>query len=324
MSELDIPKLLRKTRVGELEPRLQDEIVQLASDMGYERTVVANSNLSFLFDIYQAEKVKKNRSAARLKKAEKMIMKLAELKQEQLRSPPKEKPAEEKRPLARFAQAQITLSERIRKVFNSIGIKDEVFMEKAVGVLGEKKIEERAEMVLASKLDEELVKAVFTFNPYMLLEFRDEKFAIAIESFETKKEIIDMGQKPLPSAVNYHLSPMSILTDYFVIQHLLDLRIPKAEKPAAKKEKREREYKYGSRPMDPGDFTRVIKSLGFEFVRETTHGGLYKNERSGGIMCVQRGHRAQYQLNGSTIKKKLAEARVNLNEFEEHRQRLHL
>ncbi|HIE55772.1 MAG TPA: hypothetical protein EYP90_11435, partial [Chromatiaceae bacterium] len=70
---------MRRIRLRELKPELREEVLVLAREMHYERTVKASSSLSFLFRLYQEEKAKKRRSRKLLKKAEHLILKVAGL-----------------------------------------------------------------------------------------------------------------------------------------------------------------------------------------------------------------------------------------------------
>ncbi|NYZ77059.1 hypothetical protein H0O02_01965 [Candidatus Micrarchaeota archaeon] len=316
---------LKKMRVGELDRELQENVLAVANELGYESAVRTTSNLAFLWELYNSERVKQKRSRTKLKKAENLILKLASLDYGRVREEARreERKAGEKRPFSAVVpplRAVTGISERLRKIFESIGLSDEKVMEKAVESLGEKEIEERAELALSSRLGEKTVKALFSSSPKLILE---QDFWFRIETIEQKKEMLDWEskRKTLPPELDYRSSPAALLKDYEEIAHLLEL------KPAATVYQLELEkpkVRYRSKSMDPRDFVKAIKELGFEFVREAKHGWLYAHSITNAIMSIQRPHISQFELNGSTIKKKLVEAGINLDEFEEVRMRLKL
>lgn len=326
MAGLDIPKLLRKTRVGELEPRLQEEIVQLASNLGYERTIASNSNLSFLFDIYQAEKVKKNRGNAQLKKAEKMIMRLATLKHDSLKAqlqPEERTRQEDRRPFgAIMTGLPIMLSDRLKKIFTSIGITDERIMEKAVETIGEKKAEERVELILSSTLDEDTIKGIFRFHPLLIIELPEEKFVASIESMETKKDILDAWKKAngRTPPLDYVLDPEVLLTDLSMFSQLLG---KKTEEPKVQKETEEKNVKYRAKPMDPRDLVKVlVKGLGCT-VREGDH-YVVTYPKTGKTTAISKSHQAQTQISRPAMKNLFRQLGIDEDEFEKKRQELGL
>ena len=307
--------LLKKIKIGSLEPALQEEVFQLAREMEYESAIKSSSNLHFLFKIYQAEKVKRRRSEKLLKKAENLILRLATLHQGLIEREVKEK--KEKKPRLP-AGVQITISQRMRTLFHSIGIDDEKVMVQAIELLGDKKIESRIDLIHASRLGDELVKKLFGMFPDMLLLPDDDAFIVELETLENKRDMLDSWSRtegPLPKAADYRETPDILLDDYQDIVRILRTRIPKPSEETLPE--------YRGKPMHPEDFEKVIMALGFSFVRRAKHGNMYRNEQ-GVMMAVQIAHKKQMMLNAGTIKKKLQESGISLNEFEKARRGLKL
>ncbi len=71
--------LLKKLKVGMLEPELQLEVARIAAELGFEETVTSSSSLHFLYRLYRAEEAKERRSRKALKKAEDLILRLSSL-----------------------------------------------------------------------------------------------------------------------------------------------------------------------------------------------------------------------------------------------------
>ncbi len=311
---------LKKIRVGQLEPILQREVMELASEMGYESTVTASSNLHFLYRLCTAEETKEKRSREQLKKAEKLILKLASLHHEAQKRERKAKKEPAKKIPLTVVEAGIKVSEKTRKLLNSIGIRDEKTMAEIEGVLGADKIGERVEIILASTL-EEAVEKFFAAHPDRVAIPDDERFVLEIEKIETKKQIIDNWRKKegrIPIEADYLITPGILLGEYHTIARLLNVEMPE-EVDIQESEKRS---KYRGRPMHPDDFRKVVEALGFSFVRPTTEGVMMR--RGDVIMGIQKAHAGQMELSRRTIKRKIMEARISPDEFERARGELKL
>jgi predicted RNA binding protein YcfA (HicA-like mRNA interferase family) len=327
----DNASALKKIRFGMLEPELQKEVLELAGEMGYEVTLSASSNLHFLLRIYEAEKVKEKRGRQALKRAEEMILRLSSLHHASTQGDIQRSGGSGARrariPLTAI-EGGLSVSSRIRRLFESIGITDDKTMEQAVGLLGERKIEERVEYVHRTSLGDDVVKKVFGAHPQVILIPRDEDFLKALTEMEKKKQTIDgwaaaAGKAPPPWA-DYRQTPGVLLAPYQDILRQLSVKeaaAPKSQAPPGAEGKR---IKFTDKPMRPSDFIKVMEELGFSYVREATHGPLYKNENTGDTVVVARGHKSQKELNESTIKRMLAEAHVELDQFELKRRMLKL
>lgn len=224
MALLDIDEIrpkLRRIKLAHLAPELLESVLELAGESGYEVTVTASSNLEFLFSIYQAEKAKRKKETRRLKKAEKLILRLAgfqmlqhEVRQEQRRR------EEERKPLITRAmvEGELRIGRRMRELFKSIGITNERDMQETVGLLGEKKAEERIELVGKTSLGESLIKELFGKNPGMLRVPREDAFLKELHGLEVKKTLIDdwkeaSGMQP-PLWLDYKKAPEALLLEY--------------------------------------------------------------------------------------------------------------
>jgi hypothetical protein len=319
----DMAANLKKIRLDMLEPELQREITELAAEMGYETAVASSSNLHFLYRMYRAEKAKGERSAQALKKAEDMILRLSSLHHAITRREEQRRKNEVRRkiPLT-LIEGGLSVGKKTRELLNSIGIDDESVIIKAEGLFGEKKIGERVELVLSTTLGEELVKKVFAAYPETMLMPNDDDFISELDAMESKKAILDgwarSREMPLPVWADYSLTPGILIDTYEDITRQLEITVP-----AAAPGKIGKEITYRGKPMDPDDFMKVVRSMGFEEVRQANHGTLLK-DGIGNIMCVQKAHRKQMELNPSTIKKKLQESGVDLDEFERKRRELRL
>ena len=315
--------VLRRIRISQLEPSLAREIVDFARESGYEATITSETSLGFLFRIYQAEKVKERKSGEALRKAEDLIMRLSSLHHDIQQRENLRRKEERKRNLPLMGSGlELPVGKRTKELLASIGIEDERFAQRAVALLGEDEIAVRAELARSTMLGEELTKKVFREFPDTLLIMPRDDFVSELEAMESKKEVIDEWSKAnerIPGHwANYNLSPGILLDSYEDIERLLHLEIPEKPKEGPPRSGKREERKYKGKPMDPEDFIKVVSALGFSPIRQTRHGTLMRSE-SGGILCVQKSHRKQEQLNPSTIKKKLTEAGVDLDEFERKR-----
>lgn len=316
--------LLKRMKMRQLEPELIREVVAFARESGYETAISSGSSLGFLLRIYQSEKVKEERGEKALRKAADLIMRLSFLQQEIMRREHARRKEERKKRIPHMeSELELPLGRKTREMLSSIGIDDEKFAQRAVSTIGEEELAERVELVHLTTLGGELTKKVFGEFPETLLIMPIQEFVSELDAMESKKEVIDSWAKAnerIPGHwANYNSTPGILLDSYEDIERLLKLQLPESPPKSGKRE----EIKYRGKPMDPEDFIRVVGSLGFSPMRQTKHGTLMKSE-GGGIMCVQKGHRKQEELNPSTIKKKLTEAGVDLDEFERKRRELNL
>lgn len=316
--------LIRKVRLGQLEPELQKELLEFASEIGYESTVKTSGRLDFLWKFYQAEKVKERRSKKMLKKAENLILRLESLRHEaqsrELERQEREKGKERWRVPSAAVAVPITVSERMRKIFESIGIEDEKTMAAAIELLGEPRVETRVELIHASEVGGELAKKVFSSVPERLLVADDDQFLADLSAAESKKEIIDSWgrERGLPlSEAAYQKEPSLLFEEYHEIARLLELKTPESLPTPA-----EEGPKYRGKPMEPDDFGKVVMALGFSFVRKARHGDMLRDDR-GNIIMIGKPHQGGL-LGAFAIKKKLEEAGVDLKEFEEKRMEMRL
>jgi len=316
---------LRKLKLEQLEPALRREILEFAATMGYEATITSSSSMHFVFELYQAERAKEKKSRESLEKAEDLILRLSSLHHDIIKREDERRRDERKKKLPPSLPSRggpLPVSKKTRDLLGSIGIEDEGVIEQAVGLFGDAKVEERVELAKASNLGEELLKKVFGAHPETILIPKEDDFASELDSMEIKRAIIDdwaEAREILPPPwADYERTPGILLDTYHDISRLLALEVPEeVEEPA------ESGIRYMGKPMDPDDFLKVALAMGFEIAREAKHGTLLKNA-DGDIMCVQKGHRKQQELNASTIKKKLNEARVDLDRFEEKRREMRL
>lgn len=238
--DLDRGGVLRKMRVGELEPGLQKEVIEFAGEMGYEGTLKSSSRLHILLDIYNAEKVKEKRSRKALKKAEKLIMKLAGLAYvAEARRPQK---AERREFPAAAERMELHLSGRMKALFESIGIRDERVMAQAIELHGEGGVEERAGLLLASPLGQALVQKLFTMRPAMILEKTDD-FVLRLDTLENNKRIVDGWCELNGVAAGreiYRSMPEILFEEYARISRFLRVAEPVEAPPAERKKHHEK------------------------------------------------------------------------------------
>ncbi|MFH0885088.1 MAG: hypothetical protein V1861_05250 [Candidatus Micrarchaeota archaeon] len=323
MEPEDVAPALKKIRLEMLEPELQREITELAAEMGYEATITTSSNLHFLYEIYRAEKARGERDAKALKKAEDMILRLSSLHHSIIQREEGRRKAERSRkvPLT-LIEGGLTASKRMRELLESVGIKDEKIMEHAAGFFSEDEILSRVELIQASNLWPDAARRVFGAHPETIMIAKHDEFISEIEAMENKKAVLEgwvkAHERDLPIWADYNRTPGILLDSFEDITRQLEIRLPETSPM-----KEEGEVRYRGKPMDPRDFMKVTLALGFFVLREATHGTLLSDDR-GKIMCVQKAHRSQMELNQSTIKKKLNEAGVDLDEFEKKRRELRL
>lgn len=319
----DYERLLKSIRVSMLEPGLLREITELADELGYETAIKSSSSLHFLLRLYRAEQAKEKRSAKALKKAEDIILRLQGLQHPVVQRENARRTEERRKrfPL-KLIEGGLSVSRKSRESLNSIGIEDEGVIIRADEMFGEKTIEERVGLVKASTLDLALLKKVFGTHPDIILIPHEDDLVAELDAIEGKKMVIDIWStqagKDLPVWADYNKTPGILVDTYEDISRQLSIPVPDQ---AFSKEKKG--AKYRGRPMDPSDFMKVVEELGFVAVRQATHGTMMKDGK-GGIMCIQKAHRSQMVLQPATIKKKLAEAGVDLDEFEKKRREFKL
>ncbi|MEW6035099.1 MAG: hypothetical protein AB1529_00660 [Candidatus Micrarchaeota archaeon] len=313
---------LRKMKVGELDPELRSEIATLARELGRGSAITASSSLHFLLKLYRAEKAKERGREKALKRAEELILRLSSLHHD-IQKRESERRREERGRRIPFPaiRESVIVSGKLREMFGSIGITDEGVMGRAVELLGEERAGERVDMVKLMDIGPELTKRLFSEHPDTVLIPKEDDFVSELEAIEAKKGMIDSwreanGREP-PMWADYDKTPGILVDTYEDITRLLNLEPPETAGAEQK------EARYRGKPMDPDDFSRVVMAMGFSGVRESKHGRILSDGK-GNIMCVQRAHRKQEQLNPSTIKKKLTEAGVDLDEFEKKRRELKL
>ncbi|MEM4166371.1 MAG: hypothetical protein QW153_03880 [Candidatus Bilamarchaeaceae archaeon] len=321
--EYEVKRILKNTFFYELNDETKKRLEELAKDLGYEKTITPKTRLSFLLKVYQTKKAKKN-AARRLKEAEKMIMQIASLRYNELKGKEEKEKKEDKKNFqstAIFSDISFLVNERMKKIFERLGIKDKKSIEEAIWSLGEKEVENRAEIVFSSKLDEKTIQGIFDFNPKLIME-SFEKFVATIEMLETKKEIIDAWKKSHEEKppLDYAIEPAILFTDYAVLQKILS-EAPK-EKDQKVTEKEEVEYR--AKPMRAEDLIKILtKGFGCE-VREGNH-YIVLNPSNGKTTTISKSHKGQMELNKSVIKKIVQQQLgIDLNTFQKKREEMGL
>ncbi len=314
---------LRRMRFGLLEPKVQRELLELASELGYEGAITAQSDLHFLARLYQEQKAREEAGRAALDRAADMILRLSSMHYAVVQREQHRRRDERRRkiPLT-IMEGGISVGEKSRRLLASIGVEDEGTVARAVGLFGDAGVEERVGYVKAVNVDIEIMKGVFRAHPETILFPKEEDFLSELDAIEHKKGIIDewaqgKGRAP-PEWADYRRTPGILLDTYEDIARQLEIVLP-AEKPVREL----KPVKFVSKPMHPDDFMKVVQALGFERVRDATHGTLMR-DGAGNMMCVAKSHRKQAELNGGTIKKKLVEAGVDLERFEKQRREMRL
>ena len=168
---------LKKIKVRDLQPKIQQEVLDFANQIGYEKTIRSNSNLTFLVKIYNQQKAKRNKS--KLKKAEKMILKLATMKTKFAERSEEKKKKKESKPKISYStesSSPLSIPEILRSLFYSVGITDEAVMVNALDIHGSICIKTRIDMSIGI-LGHDLAKTVFSQDPNLLIEPQIENFA---------------------------------------------------------------------------------------------------------------------------------------------------
>jgi hypothetical protein len=337
MEEAEL-NLLKRMKVGELEPLLQKELIEIATGLSGECTLTKASSVHAFYRMYAEEKAKEKKNRRMLRKAEEMISRLASLNlhhdaQQSLnrRQAIQQREASRRReergrkvPLTPLPAA-IMISARMRSLFESIGITHTRDMEQAVGVLGEEKAAERIGMVHAMTIAESLVKKVFAEHPETIRIPRDADFYYELESIEAKKALLDTqksaGKGPLPPWADYDITPGILVDDYHHISRLLSIPVP-AEAPQEAEEKKPR---YTGRPMKIGEMKATLSVLGWEFVRFTGELHFQKpyvdedRVKKFRTVTISKPHDGEY--NPVTVRKIINNISVTPSEFEEARRK---
>jgi hypothetical protein len=182
--------LLKRMKVRELEPALRDEVLELAKEMDYERTIKASSNLHFLYVLYQSEKKKRRKSREALKKAENLIMTIATLQHTERAILSEKKGKKKKRRMKRSTtDTQIVVSPKLLKAFRSIGIRDEAVVVRTVELLGEVEAKDRIDEIL-DKLGSKAAKKTYGANPKLLQEPNRRRFSENLDKFTAQQGTI--------------------------------------------------------------------------------------------------------------------------------------
>ena len=312
MDRLSPELALRKIRMRELPPEIQLEVQELSKELHYEGTIKSSSSLQFLYELYQAQKEKKDEKA--LKRAEKMIMSLATLSHARVSGAKARKKTEKRARMAPVSEAEMALSQKIRGAFLQMGIKDENFMRKALGLLGEAEVIDRSELVLATKLEKKTRKSLFRKHPEILLVPRQDLFAKDLEIIEKKREIFDMMREidAIPEGMDYKVDSSALLMSSRDIMDFLKLD---AGEPVPESG----ESEGGLPTLTRRQFVKRMKQLGFEKRREVRHGAFFTNPDTGKTIMIQNTHSqgTERYVETGILRRKLKEAGVSVKQFNE-------
>jgi hypothetical protein len=313
--------LLKKVKIRQLDPIIQSEAIEIAKELGIERSIKATSTLHFLYQNCCNEEAKERKSRERLQKAKNIILSLAALSEAVTHRETKRRKQEQKRKRTfRLIGENLKASKKTIELLKSIGIEDEKIAGQAESMFGVDSVEDRVSLIDDLDLDTDTKKKLFGSWPETFLIPDEGDYISEIESIDTKKKMIttwsETNERDPPVWADFRIFPGILLDEYHDIARLLDLE------EQVREEIKKKEIVYRGKPMHPNNFTKVVEALGFEKMRESNHGTLLR--RGGHIMCVQRSHKAQAQLNRSVVKAKLVESGVDLNEFEEKRRELKL
>lgn len=271
----DVRTLLKKTRVRELDSTLRKEVFELALELGNETTITTKSNLHFVFELYQKERVKDKKSRKMLKKAERIIATLAALNH--VHHQKKEQGTKEETTIAMPRQfsgsmPDMRFSRRIVELFESVGITDRREMERIVSSIGEREVENRIEAIQISRIDREVVKALFGKHTELLCIPVETAFFETIESIEKKGEFIDAhrGSVVIPERIDYKKFPDVLLRDMGELVRDLNMdttnKVTVTEATVERAEEQKRP-KYVARTMRTSEMITVLAALGYELDR---------------------------------------------------------
>lgn len=327
--------LLRKIRINQLEPDLRNEVLEFAGEMGYEGTVNASSRLHILLDIYNAEKAKEKKSKRMLRKAENLIMKLAGLHYAAAAMEARRAAAQKKeRPFGKAAETmELFISPRMKSLFESIGIRDERVMQKAVGLYGEHNVEGRIGLVQDSTLGRALVQKLFGMKPDIMLE-NDAAFVLKLDVMEGSKSLIDkwcrLHKVPIEKAV-YQTMPQEIfrslrsLGEVYEIVKLEEARQREAAEKAAEREAaariaargpekrkapvltdedRRKPVNYRPQTLRKQELDMVLNGFGFHYVTDEGGERKFRNAEGEDLIVSHRQHEYEKELVGKIIGEK--------------------
>src|SRR4030095_9640423 len=276
--------LLHKFKVGQLQPKIQQEVFELTASLGHESTITSESCVDSLFRLFQSEEAKKDRK--KLKKAEQLILAISAALNWEVQQREMDRKKSGTMPKV-WTGTGISVSKRTKELCESVGIYDEKAMEDIVGTIGDAKVEHRVEIVLSSVLGEFLEKRLIGERPQIMLAHDDEQFSLAIETLEIKKHLVDDWCKSKglePDHATYNYIPEMLFEDYKEIGRLLELKPPETE-PLSESESRR---KLVVNRIHPDDFIKVLKKLGFELKSSGPHRVL--SHQDGRVSVVQSAH----------------------------------
>lgn len=309
--------ILKKLRLDQLEPSLRKEVLELALEMGQETTLVATSDLHFLFRVYQAEKAKDERSREMLRKAENLILKLSSLHHDIVRREEVRRRQEQRGTLGKIEEFGVPVGERAKALMESIGIKDQKVMEGAVALFGEEMIVNRVELVHSSKVEPELMKSIFSQYGSIFLIPKESDFAHEIEMIEFRKDTIDnwvaVNKKNPPLWADYKVTAGILLDDLHDISRQLSIAAQEEEKPAESIKPKSVRIP----PMKKRDLHLTLGELGYNFKRKEKE--LIFERSDGFILTISDPHNGEYSP--ETIKKIINDMGIYPAEFEEARKR---
>ncbi|MFN7991058.1 MAG: type II toxin-antitoxin system HicA family toxin [Candidatus Micrarchaeia archaeon] len=314
--------ILRRMRLGALEPGLRREVVDVAIELGHESAITSDTKLHFLLKIYLSEKAREKGREESLRKAEDLIMRLSSLHYEAHRQEMERRKSQRKSAPVRWSGSEIPISGRTKELLESIGITDEKAMAGIVEVIGDEKVAERVGLVHISDLGADLTKKLFSAKPEMMLTARDDDFIMAIETLETKRSMIDSALPAAPPVEPlYHRIPEVMFEDYHDLATLLDLKPPEQQpEPAVLEE--EKKQKLRVSPITPDDFIKVLRGFGFAMKSGGPHRVLTNDE--GMVAVVQSGHGSNKEFGPGLVRMKVRDIGLSIEDFEKKRKELGL
>ncbi len=319
----DCGPALRRMRFGTIEPGLQDQVKEVALELGHEGAISSRTSLHFLLRLYNEEKAREKGRKEALRKAEDLILRLSSLHYEAHEREMERKRREGGRQPPPWKEAsEMPISKKALDLFASIGITDEKAMAHVLDFLGERKLEERVETILSSSLPEIAVKGLFGRKPELLLIADDRGFTMEIEAMEAKKTMIDNRYAELGMAEPIYMSYPEILAEsYHEVARIMDLKpVEERAEPAPAEE--ERRQKFRISPIHPDDFIKVLRGLGFEQKGGGSHRVL--SHKDGRVSVVQSAHGPSKQFGAGLIRMKLRESGIPLEAFQKKREEMGL
>ncbi len=313
---------LRKIRFGAIDPELRDEVREVAAQLGYESAIRAESDLHFLLKLYEAEKAKEKGRKDALKKAEELILRLSSLHHEAYVKEMERKRSQKKEKPFRWGDAAgMPISKKALDLFASIGITNERTMAHVLDFLGERKLEDRVDLILSSALPESVVKGLFGHRPELLLKAEDSDFIAEIETMEAKKGIVDNRYAQLGMAEPVYIVYPEILAEsYHEVARIMQLEPAERAEPAPADEEKKRKLRVN--PIHPDDFIKVLRGLGFELKSSGPHRVL--SHPDGRVCVVQSAHGSNRQFGAGLIRMKLRDSDIPVEDFENKRKEIGL